>query len=690
MSSFTVIRRQRRTERHPSPISRRSFVFLIQILSINFFLLSFSHAFSTSSNRNQNPQKSTCLNVALSPEEQALEKTKQHLHKLRRTSKRRTAGNEDAATTEFATVDAKIQEYLRMPANTIKELLKEKGLPTKGRKPDLAKRLVEYEWQLEHGRPLYPQETPTVLPSKSNSESTTAAPFPNTLKSQATFCGISLSPTASAALGNAQFSEPTPIQAQGIPVMVQGESVILHAATGSGKTLAYLLPITEALWQEGDTDEYAMILTPTRELAAQVAGVASVLAPPGSVRLVTHATNLMSDQQYWKERRGRSVGDPDKMASLTQQQDASRTSPRILVGSAKAMMHSLYGDGKMPASPTRKPAAKELLSKTRWVVLDEVDRLLLQQGKKGNTAKRSSHEKPAAIVTSAVARRTFGRAQVIAASATVGRTLKREMSRVLGLPPKEFPRVVRGGGNTDMDEEADDFMTQPSEEEEEEEEDTNGHIGRAVTIPDTVENYVVSVDASSVGNVLTNAFYVLKALNEGKRKGKRKILMVLTKNCGITTKNAIGALKHFRCQPEPMDLLDVLQAADGTDQLIEIHRQVSGSIGVGETSPYFESKNELDGSTDDSEEERPGYLLVTGEDSVRGLHLDGLDVVVVVGRAHGPDEYTHIAGRTGRAGRSGKVINVLSHQHATAMQGWEKMLDVTFTTLEMEDVKALH
>jgi hypothetical protein len=250
--------------------------------------------------------------------------------------------------------------------------------------------------------------------------------------------------------------------------------------------------------------------------------------------------------------------------------------------------------------------------------------------------------------------------------------------------------VVRGGGNTDMDEEADDFMTQPSEEEEEEEEDTNGHIGRAVTIPDTVENYVVSVDASSVGNVLTNAFYVLKALNEGKRKGKRKILMVLTKNCGITTKNAIGSLKHFRCQPEPMDLLDVLQAADGTDQLIEIHRQVSGSIGVGETSSYFESKNELDGSADDSEEERPGYLLVTGEDSVRGLHLDGLDVVVVVGRAHGPDEYTHIAGRTGRAGRSGKVINVLSHQHATAMQGWEKMLAVTFTTLEMEDVKALH
>ena len=340
----------------------------------------------------------------------------------------------------------------------------------------------------------------------------------------------------------------------------------------------------------------------------------------------------------------------------------------------------------MPASPTRKPAAKELLSKTRWVVLDEVDRLLLQQGKKSNTAKRSSHEKPAAIVTSAVARRTFGTAQVIAASATVGRTLKRELSRVLGLPAKEFPRVVRGGENDDLDEESDDFLTQLSEEDEE----PTGHVGRAVTIPDTVENYVVSVDASSVGNVLTNAFYVLRALNEGEKKGKRKILMVLTKNCGISTQNAIGALKHFRCQPEPMSLLDVLQAADGTDQLIELHREVSGSSGVGEASSYFESQNEPTKSGDEPDKEKSGYLLVTGEDSVRGLHLEGLDVVVVVGRPHGPDEYTHIAGRTGRAGRSGKVINVLSHQHAAAVKGWEKMLGVAFTALETEDIQSLN
>ena len=58
---------------------------------------------------------------------------------------------------------------------------------------------------------------------------------------------------------------------------------------------------------------------------------------------------------------------------------------------------------------------------------------------------------------------------------------------------------------------------------------------------------------------------------------------------------------------------------------------------------------------------------MTGEDTVRGIHLAGLDTVVVVGCASGPDEYIHIAGRTGLNGRRGKVLNVLSEQHASSI-----------------------
>ena len=80
-----------------------------------------------------------------------------------------------------------------------------------------------------------------------------------------------------------------------------------------------------------------------------------------------------------------------------------------------------------------------------------------------------------------------------------------------------------------------------------------------------------------------------------------------------------------------------------------------------------------------------GYLLVTGEDTIRGLHLDGLDVVLVAGRPVGPDEYTHIAGRTGRAGRSGSVVNIVSDQDADKVVSWEKMLGIQYERCENVD-----
>jgi hypothetical protein len=191
-----------------------------------------------------------------------------------------------------------------------------------------------------------------------------------------------------------------------------------------------------------------------------------------------------------------------------------------------------------------------------------------------------------------------------------------------------------------------------------------------------VENYVIESVGSSDGKLLTTAYHVVNALGTK----PRRMLLVLTRGFGINTKNAIGALSHFQCTPEPQSLLDALEA-EGTDDMIETHRKVSGASGIGESS-YFQTKND---STADGE----GYLLVTGEDTVRGLHLDGLDVVIIVGRPHGPDEYTHIAGRTGRAGRTGKVINIVGPDSAAGIKSWEKMLGVDFTQLEMSEIKEM-
>jgi ATP-dependent RNA helicase RhlE len=66
------------------------------------------------------------------------------------------------------------------------------------------------------------------------------------------------------------FTRPTPIQAQAISPAVEGRDVLACAMTGSGKTAAFLLPIMNRLMGKKRGTTRALVLTPTRELAAQI------------------------------------------------------------------------------------------------------------------------------------------------------------------------------------------------------------------------------------------------------------------------------------------------------------------------------------------------------------------------------------------------------------------------------------
>src|SRR5215212_122914 len=66
------------------------------------------------------------------------------------------------------------------------------------------------------------------------------------------------------------FSRPTPIQGDAIPPALSGKDLLACAQTGSGKTAAFLLPILHRLMERPRRTTRALILTPTRELAAQI------------------------------------------------------------------------------------------------------------------------------------------------------------------------------------------------------------------------------------------------------------------------------------------------------------------------------------------------------------------------------------------------------------------------------------
>src|SRR6058998_778978 len=66
------------------------------------------------------------------------------------------------------------------------------------------------------------------------------------------------------------FLRPTPIQAQTIPLAAAGKDILACAMTGSGKTAAFVLPILHRLMGKPRGTTRALVLTPTRELAAQI------------------------------------------------------------------------------------------------------------------------------------------------------------------------------------------------------------------------------------------------------------------------------------------------------------------------------------------------------------------------------------------------------------------------------------
>ncbi|MCA1055480.1 DEAD/DEAH box helicase [Rossellomorea aquimaris] len=71
------------------------------------------------------------------------------------------------------------------------------------------------------------------------------------------------------ALKEQSITEPTPIQVETIPVLLNGEDVIGQAQTGTGKTMAFLLPMLAKIDKEKESIQ-SLIVTPTRELAIQV------------------------------------------------------------------------------------------------------------------------------------------------------------------------------------------------------------------------------------------------------------------------------------------------------------------------------------------------------------------------------------------------------------------------------------
>ncbi|KJR46591.1 ATP-dependent RNA helicase YfmL [Desulfosporosinus sp. I2] len=183
--------------------------------------------------------------------------------------------------------------------------------------------------------------------------------------------------------------EPTAIQEQAIPFILEARDVMGQSETGTGKTLAYLLPI----YQKIDTSKketQVMILTPTHELAIQIQREMETLSKDSGLAVTSTAI----------------IGN----VNIARQIEKLKQKPHIIVGSSGRILELIQ--------------KKKIVAQTvKTIVLDEADRLL--------------DENNSQLVKSVI-KTTLSRTQLLLFSATLPPTTYQRASELL-----KTPEVIR-------------------------------------------------------------------------------------------------------------------------------------------------------------------------------------------------------------------------------------------------------
>ena len=148
------------------------------------------------------------------------------------------------------------------------------------------------------------------------------------------FSELSISAPLKSNLKKHGFTEPTPVQALAIEPALAGRDLVATAQTGTGKTLAFVLPIIDLVAKlPSNSGVRAVILSPTRELAIQIAETFALMASGTSVRAAVAVGGLSERPQLQAIRNGAQVliATPGRLCDFLGRRLVNLGSVRILV-----------------------------------------------------------------------------------------------------------------------------------------------------------------------------------------------------------------------------------------------------------------------------------------------------------------------------------------------------------------------
>jgi len=536
-----------------------------------------------------------------------------------------------------------------------------------------------------------------------------------------------LFPLLAAPLNKLGFSTPTPIQSASAKRALDLENLLLIAPTGSGKTLSYMLPALDKVvarqQQQPDTRSTVLVVAPTRELALQ---------------LMRDTTSILSNLDSGSETKDLAVllAVQGVQMPSTEELDAAT----VMVGTPKELVYVLS-----EIQGGQEFLAGDVLSS---VILDEVDVLLpnppkqlrtsldsagnaskeKKGGKKFNTpqderrrqeqkrkfmaAKRNGVEfssdkqivGPTETLLKMISARRLYTAdgsttrsyQVLAGSATASRKTLDRLNKALrdaALDASSNVDAVWNGAVKPCRPEVSDASSDAPDGEQQQKD----HTIRAVTVPSQVKHkYIrlgkdVATQPSAVISALAKAAEVLKPkralvflCGEFRKQAeapssKKKIAKPGQR---IQTRGRQKTLKQKKMEAtaaarakQPVQGMSARKACSALGEFGIEAKPLHVALGL--------EANAMDG--EDDEDVIPPFL-VSFEGSARGLHLDDVDTVFVVGRPSSAASYLHLAGRVGRSSasedgtvvvRPGNVVSFCTAGSSKELNKWTKQVGGT-------------
>jgi ATP-dependent RNA helicase DDX49/DBP8 len=442
------------------------------------------------------------------------------------------------------------------------------------------------------------------------------------------------------------YKQPTPVQKAVIPYLISNTSshILALASTGSGKTAAFVLPILHHLSYD-PYGIYAVILTPTRELAKQI--YEQVLALGAGLRV----------------RATLAIGGMD----MTQQACDLSNKPHICVATPGRLGALLRG----PNPP--------ILRNIKYVVLDEADRLLnARSGFEGDVAEVLLHGTTTRGRGDGRERR--GNCQTLLFSATLTRSLEslQEMAGAgLGrLPLKKF--VLNG-----VEDSGD--VKKSKKRKKGSDDDSDGRSDSDDDASDSEDEDLTQASIPQIPPGLTQEYifmpshvrdaYLITAIRNLMANGGRK------GGSGVDRSDASGWNDASKNGNNYSDDGEEGQAKRAKSAIIfvstcERAAHISGvlsELGVSNVALHsLLSQNRRLASLAKFKSQHVRVLVATDVAS-RGLDIPSVDLVMNCELPRKAVDYIHRVGRTARAGRRGRAVSLVCERDVALVHSCEKM-----------------